>query len=286
MEVVVTDSADEWSWAKREHGQKSPQIDLSKPSVARGYDYLLGGKDNYPADREAAEALLAIAPSSRAAAVNNRRFLQRAVRYVAEQEHIEQFLDHGSGLPTQENVHQIAQRLIPGSRVVYIDKDPIVLVHGGALLAQNKHTAVIAADMRGTDGILGAPEVRRLIDLEKPVAVLFVSVLHCIPDSDDPGGLVRRIMDRVASGSCLVLSHLVSDDPEPRQKITDFMLAASGGDWGRVRTAEEVSSWFDGLDVVSPGLVEVSRWRPHLDDRPQDTMEWIEYGGVARKPAS
>lgn len=285
MEAVVTDPADRWRWTKREHGQRPSQIDVTKPSVARGYDYLLGGKDNYAVDREAAEALLAIAPSSRAAAINNRRFLERAVRYVAEHEGIEQFLDHGSGLPTQENVHQIAQRLVPGSRVIYVDNDPIVLVHGGALLAQDKHTAVIAADMRDIDGILGAPDVRRLIDLEKPVAVLFVSVLHCIPDSDDPGGVVRRIMDRVAPGSCLVLSHLVSDDPESRQKITDFMLAASGGNWGRVRTVEEVTSWFDGLDVISPGLVEVSRWRPYLDDRPQDTLEWIEYGGVARKPA-
>jgi S-adenosyl methyltransferase len=285
MEAVVTEPVDRSSRIQ-EHGQEPFQVDVSKPSVARGYDYLLGGTENHAADREAAEALLAIAPSSRAVAVNNRRFLQRAVRYVAEHEGIEQFLDHGSGLPTQENVHQIAQRLIPGARVIYVDNDPVVHVHGGALLAQNEQTAVIDADIRDTDRILDAPDVRRLIDFDEPVAVLFVSVLHCIPDSDDPGGLVRRIMGRVAPGSCLVLSHLVSDDPESRRKITDFMLAASGGNWGRVRTAEEVRSWFDGLEVIDPGLVEVSQWRPREDDRPQETMEWIEYGGVARKPAT
>jgi hypothetical protein len=280
----VTDRADSWSWTKWEHGLTPPQIDVSKPSIARGYDYLLGGKDHYQVDREAAEALLVIAPSSRALAVSNRRFLQRAVRCIAADEGIEQFLDHGSGLPTQDNVHQIAQRFAPGSRVVYVDKDPIVLAHGRALLAENQQTIVMTADMRDVDGILGDPGVRRLIDLDKPVAVLFVSVLHCIPDSDDPAGLVRRVMDRVAPGSCLVLSHLVSDDPESRQKITDFMLAASEGNWGRVRTAEEVESWFEGLDLLSPGLVEASQWRPDSHDRAQDTMEWIEFAGVARKP--
>jgi hypothetical protein len=280
----MTDQARSWNWAKREHGRVPPQIDHSKPSVARGYDYLLGGKDNYQVDREAAEALLAIAPSSRALAVNNRRFLQRTVRYIAEHEGIEQFLDHGSGLPTQDNVHQIAQRFAPGSRVVYVDNDPIVLAHGRALLAENQQTIVLTADMRDVDGILGDPGLRRLIDVGEPVAVLFVSVLHCIPDSDDPAGLVHRIMDRVAPGSCLVLSHLVSDDRGSRQKITDFMLAATQGNWGRVRTAEEVAGWFEGLELLSPGLVEASQWRPDSQDRAQDTMEWIEFAGVARKP--
>jgi SAM-dependent methyltransferase len=280
----VTDRSDSWSWAKREDGRVPSQIDMSKPSIARGYDYLLGGKDNYQVDREAAEALLAIAPSSRALAVNNRRFLQRTVRYIAEHEGIEQFLDHGSGLPTQDNVHQIAQHYAPGSRVVYVDNDPIVLAHGRALLAENQQTIVMTADMRDVDGTLSDPGVRRLIDVGKPVAVLFVSVLHCIPDSDDPAGLVKRVMERVAPGSCLVLSHLVSDDPESRQKITDFMLAATQGNWGRVRTVEEVASWFEGLELLSPGLVEASQWRPDPQDRAQDTMEWIEFAGVARKP--
>jgi hypothetical protein len=280
----VTDRADSWSRAKREHGEAPPQIDLSKPSVARWYDYLLGGKDNYQVDREAAEALLAIAPSGRDLAVSNRRFLQRAVRYIAEHEAIEQFLDHGSGLPTQDNVHQIVQRFAPDSRVVYVDNDPVVLAHGHALLADDQQTIVITADMRDADGILEDPEVRRLIDLGEPVAVLFVSVLHCIPDSDDPAGLVKRVMERVAPGSCLVLSHLVSDDPEIRQKITDFTLAATHGNWGRVRTAEEVETWFDGLELLSPGLVEASQWRPDSHDRAPDTMEWIEFAGVARKP--
>ncbi|MGI5167009.1 SAM-dependent methyltransferase [Spirillospora sp. CA-253888] len=259
-------------------------IDPTTPSVARMYDYYLGGKDNYAADREASEQLAQTAPSTRVLAVNNRRFLQRAVRHVAEREGIRQFLDHGSGLPTQDNVHQIAQRVDPASRVVYVDNDPIVLAHGRALLADNDRTTVITADMRDQETVTGHPDVLRLIDFDEPLAVLFVSVLHCVPDSDDPGGLLRRVMDRLAPGSVVVLSHLVSADAEVRARLTDFMLSATGGNWGRVRAAEDIVPWFEGLEVLDPGLVEVSSWRPGPDDVPQETTEWIEFGGVARKP--
>ncbi|MGH3342217.1 MAG: SAM-dependent methyltransferase [Carbonactinosporaceae bacterium] len=281
----MTESGQGSGWTG-ESGWVPPDVDLSKPSVARMYDYYLGGKDNYPVDREACEVIDAVAPSTRALAVNNRRFLQRAVRYVAREEGVRQFLDNGSGLPTQDNVHQVAQREDPDSRVVYIDNDPVVLSHGRALLADNDQTTVIAADMRDIDGILGDSNVQNLLDFDKPVAVLYASALHCIPDDDDPGGLMRRVMDRMAPGSCVVFSHLVSDDPAVRGQITDFMLEATGGKWGRVRTTEEVRPWFDGFDLLPPGLVEASQWRSDPDDRVQDTMEWIEFAGVARKPSS
>jgi hypothetical protein len=246
------------------------------------YDYLLGGRENYAADRQAAEHLLRIAPGTRQMAVNNRRFLHRAVRHAAEREGVRQFLDHGSGLPTQENVHQIAQRADPSARVVYVDNDPVVLAHARALLADRDRTTVITADLRRVEEVLGHPDVKRLIDFAEPVAALFVSVLHCIPDSDDPGGLVRRVADRLAPGSLVVLSHLVADDGRMRRRLTEFLHGATGGNWGRVRRPDEIASWFDGLEVLDPGLVEVSAWRPDPGDVPQAGTEWIEFGGVAR----
>jgi SAM-dependent methyltransferase len=263
----------------------SPDIDVNVPSVARMYDYALGGKDNYAVDREAYEQLEAAAPSTRPLAINNRRFLQRAVRILAEDYGVRQFLDHGSGLPTQDNVHQIAQRLDPEARVVYIDNDPIVLAHGRALLQENDSTAVIQADFRDTEAIFGHPEVERLIDLSEPVAALFVSVLHCIPDADDPWALVRRVTDRLPSGSFLVINQLISDDAETRRSITDFVVTSTQGKWGRVRERHEVEEYFTGMELLEPGLVEVSTWRPDTDLGPkQQTDEWIEFGGVARKP--
>lgn len=259
-------------------------IDISVPSVARMYDYYLGGKDNFAVDREASEQLSLAAPGTRALAVNNRRYLQRAVRVLAEQYGVTQFLDHGSGLPTQDNVHQIAQQVHPGARVVYIDNDPIVLAHGRALLADNATTTVITADMRDTDTVMAHSDVVKLIDFSQPVAALFVSVLHCVPDSDDPGALVRRVMDRLAPGSFIVVSHLVSDDDPVRERLTDFMLTATQGNWGRVRRTEEVTAFFDGLELLEPGLGEISTWRPDGTEGPvQESTEWIEFGGVARK---
>jgi len=261
-------------------------VDTSTPSVARMYDFYLGGKDNFAVDREAVRQLDAAAPGTAALAINNRRFLQRAVRTLAAEYGVRQFIDHGSGLPTQDNVHQIAQGVDPASRVVYIDNDPIVLAHGRALLAENSNTAVVQADMRDTEAVFAHPEVTRLIDLDRPVAALFVSVLHCVPDSDDPAGLVARVFDRLPSGSFLVLSHLASDDPAVRKQLTDFMLTSTGGSWGCVRPPAQIETFLEGLDVLEPGLVEISTWRPDpaFAGPEQTSLEWIEYGGVARKP--
>ncbi|MER6915107.1 SAM-dependent methyltransferase [Streptomyces sp. NPDC000594] len=267
----------------QEESWRPDAIDTTVPSVARMYDYYLGGDDNYESDRVACEELLKAVPSTKVLAVNNRRFLRRVVRMLAADHGIRQFVDHGSGLPTQDNVHQVAQAVDPASRVVYVDNDPIVLAHGRALLEENDRTAVIQADMRDTDGIFGHPETVRLIDFEQPVAALFVSVLHCIPDESDPAGLIRRVAERLAPGSFLVVCQLVSERPEIRKYVTDFMAEATGGHWGRVREQREVAAYLDGFDLLQPGLVEVSTWRPDSDLAPvQQTDEWIEWGGVAR----
>ncbi|AIS01999.1 SAM-dependent methyltransferase [Streptomyces glaucescens] len=267
--------------------QLSTEIDANVPTAARMYDHYLGGKDNYAADRAACEELDKVVPSTRRLALNNRRFLQRVVRTLAAEYGIRQFLDHGSGLPTQDNVHQVAQRHDPSAHVVYVDNDPMVLVHGRALLEQDERTTVIHADMRETEAIFEHPDTRRLIDFDEPVAVLFNSVFHCIPDSDTDGPLavVRRVTERLAPGSFLVMCQLVSEDAEVRDFVTDFMAQATQGRWGRVRRQQDVAEWFEGLEILEPGLVEVSTWRPDSDVVPRQlTREWIEFGGVARKP--
>lgn len=261
----------------------STNIDEKVPTAARMYDYYLGGKDNYAADRAACEELDKVVPSTRRLALNNRRFLQRAVRVLAEEYGIRQFLDHGSGLPTQDNVHQIAQRVDPRTHVVYVDNDPMVLVHGRALLQQDERTAVIHADMRRTDEIFAHPETRRLIDFSQPVAVLFNSVFHCIPDSDADGpfAVAQRVRERLAPSSLMLMCQLVSDDPEVRAFVTDFMARVTQGNWGRVRQEKDVAEWFEGLEIIEPGLVEVSTWRPDTDVIPRQlSYEWVEFGGI------
>ncbi|GHA17729.1 SAM-dependent methyltransferase [Streptomyces echinoruber] len=263
--------------------QLSTKIDESVPTAARMYDYYLGGKDNYAADRAACEQLDKVVPSTRRLALNNRRFLQRVVRILTQEHGIRQYLDHGSGLPTQDNVHQVAQRIAPETHVVYVDNDPMVLVHGRALLQQDERTAVIHADLRQTDEIFSHPDTRRLIDFSQPVCVLFNSVFHCIPDDDENGPLavVRRVRERLVPGSVMVMCQLVSEDPEVRKFVTDFMDQATQGHWGRVREEKDVAEWFEGLEILEPGLVEVSTWRPDTEVAPRQlTQEWIEFGGV------
>ncbi|MEU0844046.1 SAM-dependent methyltransferase [Streptomyces sp. NPDC005962] len=260
-------------------------VDASRPSVARMYDHLLGGTDNYQVDRKACEELLRLAPSSRELARVNRAFLIRAVRYLAREQGVRRFLDHGAGLPTRPNVHQVAQDVDPTSEVVYIDNDPAVLAHGEMMLAEDpRTTAVLNADIRETTEIFESRAVRRLLRGDQPVAALFVSVLHCIPDDHDPWELVRAVSQQLPRGSYLVIAQLVSDDPELRGSITDFMQKITGDSWGKVRSTSEVDRFFEGLDLLeAPGPVEVSRWLPESDLAPrQRSQEWIEYGGVAR----
>jgi hypothetical protein len=263
-----------------------PRIDTTVASVARGYAYMLGDDRNcYTIDRQAAHALEEVMPGTFALARNNRRFLERVVGYLAADCGIRQFLDHGSGLPTQSNVHQVAQQAAPGSRVVYVDYDPVVLAHqeDKALLADDHTTSFICEDARDVEAIFGHPDTTRLISPDEPTAALWISFMHCIPDSGDPLGIIRSTMDRLPSGSYLAVSHLVSDDPDVRHDVTDLLLNLSGGNWGRVRERKDVEEFFEGFELVEPGLVDVTAWRPDGRDEEQ-TSGWIEYGGVARKP--
>jgi hypothetical protein len=261
-----------------------PEIDTRTASVARIYDALLGGTDNYEVDRRAADMTEDIAPGTYALTRNNRRYLERVVHYLAAECGIRQFVDHGSGLPTQNNVHQVAQRAAPGAKVVYVEIDPVVLAHGRvkALLAEDGSTAFIEADACDTGRILSHPDTQRLINFDEPVAALYFSFLHCIPDDRDPRGVVAAMMDRLAPGSYLAISHTTSDDPEVRERVTRFGLEATGGNWGRVRSREEVAEFFDGLETVPPGPARSVEWRP--DGREEaESSEFFEYGGVARK---
>ncbi|GAA3762445.1 O-methyltransferase involved in polyketide biosynthesis [Spinactinospora alkalitolerans] len=215
----------------------------------------------------------------------NRNYLGRTVRFLAEEHGIRQFIDIGSGLPTRENVHEVAQRHQPDARVVYVDNDPIVLAHGRAILADNPHTTVITADVRQPAAILGAEETRQLIDFDEPVALMMISLLHCIPDEDDPFGIVATLLDALPSGSWLAASHVVSHVPAEAERFTNE-LKATGAEWGRARSPEEAAAMFTGLEIADPGLVEISTWREgEPADRLADPEKMIwEFGGVARKP--
>jgi len=255
----------------------------ARASVARMYDAALGGKDHYQIDLDANEALMKVSPEIISEARSNRAFLGRVVHFLAAEAGIRQFLDLGSGLPTQNNVHQVAQRVDPAARVVYVDNDPLVLTHGHALLAENASTTVITADMREPEAILDHPGLREHLDLSVPTAVLFVSVLHCIPDEADPQHSVSTLLGAFPSGSYLALSHLVSEDEAAGAAFTETVRAHA--EWGRVRTPKETREFFSGLEPVEPGLLDVRQWRPDADSPPPepDRKVW-EFGGVARKP--
>ncbi|RGD59467.1 SAM-dependent methyltransferase [Kitasatospora xanthocidica] len=249
------------------------------------YDWLLGGELNFEADRKACEDLLRIAPSSRELALNNRWFLQRVVRFLAEERGITQFLDHGSGLPTRPNVHQVAQEVHENARVAYIDIDPIVIAHGRTSLDVNSGTRFIEASMTDTERIVEQASRGGFIDFSRPVAALYVSVIHCLKDSEQPGEMIRRMRERLAPGSYVVVCQLVSDDEKVREDVTKLMRDGTGDQWGRVREKGDVRRYFDGLTVLPPYLVDVTHWRPDSElrlRRAQRTHEWVEFGGVAR----
>ncbi|MGW4378800.1 SAM-dependent methyltransferase [Kitasatospora sp. NPDC004531] len=237
----------------------SAGIDRSKPSIARIYDYLLGGQDNYPADREIGDFFLHELPGSVEVPVENRRALIRAVGAMAD-DGIDQFIDLGSGLPTADNVHQVAQRHRPGARVVYVDSDPTVLAHGRALLAADERTTLIRADVREPETIRRHPEVTRLIDFDEPVGLVFSAVLHHVNDDEHPAELVRWWTERVPSGSLLYLSHFRSGH-NAQTRLAEQKLHGVFGR-GRFRTDEEITALFGDLDLLEPGLVNCSRWRP------------------------
>ena len=240
-----------------------PAFDTSVAHQARVYDYLLGGKDNYAADRAATEAWLKIDPELAFTARANRAFLGRVVRYLAGEAGVRQFLDIGTGIPAAGNTHQVAQAIAPETRVVYTDYDPIVLAHARALLTSSQAGATdyIDADLRDTGVILA--QARELLDFTKPVAVTLLAILHAIPDSDDPHAIVAQLMDAVPSGSYLAVSHAGSDlldqqKQEGLKGIADRMLKQKP----IYRSREQVARFFAGTDLVEPGLVRVEEWRP------------------------
>jgi hypothetical protein len=240
-----------------------PPFDTSVAHQARMYDYLLGGKDNYAADRAAVEAWLEIDPDIAFGARANRAFLGRAVRYLTAEGGIRQVLDIGTGIPTAGNTHQVAQGIAPDSRVVYVDYDPIVLAHARALLTSSEEGATdyIDADLRDTGTIL--TQAAGLLDFTRPVAITLIAILHAIPDTDDPYAIVATLMDAVPSGSYLALSHSASDllHVEQRQgleSVTSRMIQQQF----TYRSREQVAGFFAGMDLVAPGLVRVEEWRP------------------------
>lgn len=240
------------------------------PNVARMYDYYLGGKDNYAADRAAADKVLAAMPNVLAFTRANRRFLSRVVTLLARRG-IRQFLDIGSGLPTQENTHEIAQRAAVDSRVVYVDNDPVVLAHGRALLADNPRTTVVQADLRDPQGIIDNPEVRKLLDFDEPVAVLLLAILHFVPDDANPAAIVTALRAPLAPGSYLAITHghagKVSKDIE--DQVRDAYSATAAGDI-IPRSREQLLAYFEGMDVLEPGVVPVEAWRPEKANVPID----------------
>ncbi|MGW0804918.1 SAM-dependent methyltransferase [Nonomuraea sp. NPDC002799] len=240
------------------------EFDPHKPSVARLYDYYLGGKDHFPADRDAAEEILKVAPELRAAARANRAFLGRAVRFLGESG-IRQFLDIGTGLPTQGNVHEVVGKVAPGSPVVYVDRDPVVLVHARALLDGQGDTTVVEGDLREPDQILKNPDVVEAIDFSRPVGVLLVAIMHFIGESDHPKEIIARLRDAMAPGSYLVMSHGTSD---ARAAAVDkgTEVYKSAGNPLTLRGREQVLELFEGFDLVDPGLVWLPEWRPGQAD--------------------
>jgi S-adenosyl methyltransferase len=264
-------------------------IDTSTPNVARVWDYQLGGKDNFAADRAAADALNEAcrsvgAPDGHVVARENRDFIGRAVRYLAGPAGIGQFIDIGAGLPTQGNVHHIAQQVNPDAAVVYVDYDPLVLVHGRAILADNANTIVIQADARDPDDILTNPGLRALIDVDRPVVVLLVAMLHLLPDDQNPTGIVTHLRDALAPGSYLALTHFTGDArPELAAKVADEFARLQITTPLIPRTHLQILRFFDGFDLVEPGLVFPTLWRPDLPPaEPDPGAQWM-YAGVGRK---
>jgi hypothetical protein len=256
-------------------------VDLERPNAARVYDYLLGGACNFEHDRQFAEKLLSTIPEARGVARRNRAFLRRAVRFCVAQG-IRQFLDIGSGIPTVGNVHEIAQRDAPDCRVVYVDSEPVAVAHSTLMLEGNDRAGAAQANLLDVDGVLGAEPVRRLLDFDQPIAVLMAAVLHFVPDSAEPEAAIARYVDVMAPGSYLVLSHAAKVDLQRSQegwKLYNDTSTPGGG-----RTREQVAAFMAGMELVEPGVVWLSEWRPDSLDDAADPEQSIGYAAVGRKP--
>jgi SAM-dependent methyltransferase len=261
-----------------------PEVDTRRANAARVYDYLLGGSHNFLADQDVGRALAAVEPDVRAIARANRAFLGRAVRFLSEAG-IRQFLDIGSGIPTEGNVHEVAQRADPAARVVYADIDPVAIAHSQAILAGSENATVIDGDLRQPEKILGHEEVRRLIDLGQPTGLLLLAVLHFIADAEDPWRIVATLRDALAPGSYLVVSHAAAErEPTVVQAAAEKVFNRSVATRVHVRSRAELMRLFDGFELVDPGLVRIPLWRPDSPaDVPDDPGKFWGLVGVGQK---
>jgi len=262
-------------------------IDTSMPNVARIYDYMLGGKDNFAADRDAAERLLAAVPHFAGVVRDNRSFIGRAIRFLAGEAGIRQFLDLGAGLPTQSCVHEMARAITPDALVVYVDNDPVVCSHGQALLGPGGGIAVVRGDLRRPAEILRHPEVTGLLDFSQPVAVLCAAVLHFVPDEEKPHEIIAAYRDHLAPDSYLVITHgpSVTQEEDPGgqiESVTNVYQHASAN--LHVRSLTEIERFFDGFELVGPGVAWMTEWRPDPSMPPAAGQSLR--AGVGRKPTS
>ncbi|MGD0702311.1 MAG: SAM-dependent methyltransferase [Trebonia sp.] len=262
-----------------------PDVDITRPHMARIYDYFLGGKNHFAADRETADKILQANPAIRVAARENRAFLGRAVRYLAAEAGIRQFLDIGTGLPTTGNVHEVAQAVAPQSRVVYVDNDPLVLTHARALLnsAPAGRTAYLHADLRDPRAILDDPATREVLDLSQPTALIMLATLHLIQDEDKPAEIIATLLDALPPGSYFAASHITMEHASEAIAAGQSTMRSAGIS-AQARNSDDFARLaFAGLELVPPGVVLVSEWRAE-DGSPQPAAAEVNcYGGVARK---
>jgi hypothetical protein len=269
--------------ASAEEAKAVRTIDLNVAHIARVQDYWLGGKDHFEADRIAGDEAIAALPDMVASVRNTRAFLGRTVRYLAAEAGIRQFLDIGTGIPTANNTHEVAQRVAPESRIVYADNDPMVLAHARALLTSDPagKCAYIDADIRTPEKILDLAAATEVLDFSQPVGVVLMAVLQFVPDADDPHAIVRRVMAAVPAGSYLVISHPASDIQAAAMAGMATRLNSLMAQQVKPRSRAEVAAFFDGLELVPPGVIRCPEWRP---DRPEDaTGKSTMWSGVARK---
>jgi len=259
-----------------------PRINTKVPHPARVYDYWLGGKDNFEADRRAAEESSEIFPKTVESARACRAYLSRVVSYLTAEVGIRQFLDLGSGLPSGQNVHEVAQSIAPESRVVYVDNDPVVLLHAETLLASSPEgaTGYIQADLRHPELVL--PRAAEVLDFDKPVAVMLLAVMHFVSDAHDPAGVITKLMDGLPSGSYLAIGHHTADIYPELVEFARYLSELNPDFAATLRTKEQVTRLFAGLDLVEPGVVQISKWRP--DSELTARAAAALWGGVARKP--
>jgi hypothetical protein len=277
--------------SSRVYRQTLADIDITKPNVARVYDYFVGGKDNFSADREFARRAMQLAPKAPLSAQHNRAFLRRVVRFLVGEAGVTQLIDIGSGLPTGGNVSEVAHEINPDVRVVYVDNDPVVYTHSKALLSDPVKADIINADIRDPGDILADPVVGRLIDFSRPVGLLLLAVLHHVRDADDPGRIAARLRDAMPPGSYLAISSFRlpgHDLPGLRAAtIEGEKLLADGLGSGRWREDRQIRAWFGDWDLLPPGLVSLAEWRPDsLAEIEHDENYHSFFGGLARKPVT